>query len=180
MATAERQLQDWFTYLKQFQACCCQVNTDTCVMNLLQFCSAKISDTLSAPPSNEQGEFSVCASGATGLPVTPGAVSAASTFLALLDSTWAFPDLYVAAYLQSLSPAPFSTTMKLGDFILQKTTAVFPAGAKDPNWVKIDAGLAIIMGPVLYSTAQRAKVAVIVADPTKTISDVVEQIVLFG
>ena len=177
MATAESQLQDWFTYLKQFKACCCKVNTDTCGMNLLAFCPSKITDLL--PDAVSQSAFAVCAAAATKLPVTPGAVSGAATFLTLLDSAWAFPDLYVASYIQSLSPALFQA-MNLGDFILQKTTAVFPSGATDPNWLKIDAGLAIIMGPVLYSTAQRAKVAAILADPTKTISDVIKQIVTFG
>jgi hypothetical protein len=180
MATAQSQLTDWFTYLNQFKACCNKIETDTDALNLLQFCNAKITDLLDAPPSNEQAAFSLCASAATGLPVTPAAVSGASSFLTLLDSTWAFPDLYVAAYMRSLSPAPFSTTMKVGDFILQKTGVVFPAGAKDANWVKIDPGLATILGADLYSATQRAKVAAIVTDPTKIVSDVVDQIVVFG
>lgn len=179
MATAQSELQDWFTYLKQFQTCCCQANTDACGMNLLQFCNAKIADLLSAPPDPHQGQFSVSASAATGLPVTPGAVSGAATFLALLQSTWAFPDLYVAAYIQSFAPASFST-MQLGDFVLQKLSAVFPGGATDPNWSKVDAGLASIMGQDLYSSTQRPKVAAIVADATKLISDAVNQIVTFG
>lgn len=179
MATAQSELQDWFTYLQQFQTCCCSVNTDACGMNLLQFGNAKITDLLSAPPDPHQGQFAVCASGATKLPVTSGAVSASSTFLALLQSTWAFPDLYVAAYLQSLAPAAFST-MTLGDFVLQKLSAVFPGGATDPNWSKVDVGLASVMGQYLYSASQRTKVATTIADATKMVSDAVSQIVVFG
>lgn len=178
MATAESQLTDWFTFLKAFKTCCTKVNTDAGPLTLLAFANSKITDLLAAPPSNDQPQFALCASDATKLPVTQGAITAAATFLQLLEAVWGFPNLYVADYIQSLCPNFIA--MKVGDFLLQKTTVVFPGGATDPLWVKTDAALAVVIGPDCYSAAQRKKVAAIVADPTKLISDVVNQISVLG
>jgi hypothetical protein len=177
MATAESQLSDWFTYLKQFKICCREINSDVDHLTLLSFANSKISTLLAT--SNEQAQYATSCHDSTNLPVTPGAVAAAANFVGLLEATWGFPNMYVTAYLRSLSPAPFNG-MKFGDFILQKVKDVFPGGAIDSNWVKIDAGLAKIIGSECYSTAQRQKVAVIVADVTKLITDVVNQISVLG
>jgi hypothetical protein len=111
--------------------------------------------------------------------VTPGAVAAAANFVGLLEATWGFPNMYVAAYLRSLSPAPFNA-MKFGDFILQKVKDVFPGGATDPNWVTIDAGLTKIIGSECYSQSQSTKVTAIVVNANKLVTDVVNQISVLG
>lgn len=177
MSTAESQLGDWFTFLKQFKVCCGNINSDVDRLTLLDFANSKISTLLPTP--NDQAQFATCASNATNLPVMTDAVAAAADFVGLLETTWAFPNVYVAAYLQSLSPAPFAT-MNPGDFVLQKVKDVYPQGKTDPGWVKADQGLTGIIGPECYCPAQRIKVAAIVAGATKLISDVCDQISVLG
>lgn len=178
MSTAESQLINWFNYLKAFKASCAEVNTDAVPMTLLAFANSKITDLLAVPPSGDQPAFGASASNATKLPVGQDAISGASTFLSLLEAVWAFPDAYVSSYVQSLCPA-FSGTNP-GDFLLERVTVVFPEGATDSLWIQIDAALANVIGSDCYSAAHRKKVAAIVADRTKLISDVVDQIVVFG
>ena len=177
MADAESQLTDWITYLKQFKTCCAKVNSDADPLSLLAFANAKIADLL--PTDNDRENFAVRSAKATQLPITQAVVTACTTFIALLETTWGFINIYVTCYLQSLAPTPFPTSNS-GDFILQKATAVFPGGAANPNWVKTNTGLAAILGPDCYSANQQPKVAAIVADPTKLIDDVINQISVLG
>jgi len=177
MADAKSQLADWMTYLQQFKACCAKVNSDANRLSLAAFANSTIADLLST--DNGKGQFAVCCARTTKLPVTQAVVAAGSTFIALLETTWGSINIYAAVYLQSLTPPPFPT-MNAGDFIKQKTTAVFLAGCADPCWVKIDAGLARILGPDCYSAAQRKAVAAIVADPTNQMNDLINQISELG
>lgn len=177
MTDAESQLTDWINFLKQFKSCCAKINSNTNHLSLLAFANAKIIDLL--PTDNDKGDFAVRSANATKLPVTQAVVAASATFLALLQTTWGFIDIYVACYLQSLAPPPFPT-MNGGDFDLQKTTAVFPAGPADPAWINIDTGLSRILGPDCYSAAQRTKVAAIVTGQDKHINDVVNRIAVLG
>jgi hypothetical protein len=176
MATAESQLIDWFTFVRQFKTCCRQVNTDAAALRCPDFLNATVATYL--PDANDQNQFAVCAAHATGLPITPGSVSSADTFLGLLESSFGFLDVYVTAYLQSLSPPPFDT-MNGGDYILQKISAVFPGGSTARAWGRINQGLARIMGDC-YSAAQQQKAAAMIDDPTQTVNDVVNQIVVTG
>ncbi len=178
MATAESQLTDWFAYLITFKTCCAKVNTDADKLSLLVFAKSKITDLLAAPPSNDQPQFALCATNATKLPVTQAAITTAATFLDLLEAVWAFPNLYIANYVKSLC-SKFAV-MNVGDFLLQKVNAVFPGGSADPLWASVDDGLAGIIDPSCYSPKQRAAVAKIVDDPTKQITDVVNQIAVLG
>jgi hypothetical protein len=178
MATAETQLKDWFTDLTAFRTCCADVNTDAGKLSMLRFAESKIADLLAAPPSNDQPQFALCASNATKLPVSQAAITAAATFLDLLEAVWAFPNLYIANYV--LSMCPKFAAMNVGDFLLQKVNAVFPGGAADPLWIAIDSALAGIIDNSCYSPKQRAAVAKLVADPTKQITDVVNQIAVLG
>ena len=178
MATTQSQLADWFTYLKAFKSCCAKINSDANQLSLLAFVNSKIADLLLVPPSSDQPTFGILASDATSLPVTQTAITAATKFLDLLESVWAFPNLYVANYVKSLCPK--FVAMNLGDYLLQQVNVVFPGGATDPLWITVDADLAQIIGDDCYSPKQRAAVAKIVADPTKQITDVVNQISVLG
>lgn len=177
MTDAESQLTDWITYLKKFKTCCAKVNSDANQLSLLAFANAKIATLL--PTDNDKGDFAVRGAKATQLPITQAVVAASTTFVSLLQTTWDFINIYVVSYIQLLAPPPFPA-MNSRDFILQKTAAVFPADPADPAWVNIDTGLARILGPDCYSAAQRKKVAAIVADPTKQINDLVNQIAVLG
>lgn len=176
MATAESQLTDWITFLRQFETCCAQIDTDVDGMPGPDFAARKI--TTSLPEADAQNQFAICAAGATDLPIDGGSVSKADSFRALLESSFGFANVYIAPYLQSLSPTPFKT-MNPGDYILQKTSAVFPGGKANPAWQSIDAGLTGIMGDC-YSAQQSDKVSGVVDDSSKTITDVVNQIAELG
>lgn len=175
--TSELQLKNWFGYLVSFQACAAQIATDLAPLSLLDFANAKPVTYLTA--AIDQSTFADSASRATQIPMQPSDVCAASSFVALLGATFGPANVYIAAYLRSLSPDPFKA-MKVGDFQLQKNPAVFPKGATDPAWVAMDAGLAKIIEASCYSVKQRAAVAAIVANKGKLITDVVNQIAKLG
>ena len=176
MATAKSQLTDWFTFLTQFRKCCASIDSDAASLSGPGFANAKPS--LYLPDPDDQNQFAICAGNATALPVAAASVCSAASFRVILENSFGFLNVYVAAYLQSLSPAPFKT-MNRDDYILQKNNAVFPGGSADPHWVAIDQGLAAIMGDCCSST-QRPKVTAIVSDPTKIVTDIVNQIAVLG
>lgn len=177
MSDAANQLRQWFGYLEQFQKCCSQANADAGELTLLAFACTKPTTLL--PDALDQNQMAICCSSATNIPVLAADVCAAASFAALLGSTFGVVDPYVAAWLQSQAAAPFPG-MKIGDFVLQKSGAVYPKGTADPAWTATDQGLAKIIDSSCYSAAQRGKVAVIVNDATKSICDVVNQIVVLG
>ncbi len=175
--TSELQLRNWFGYLASFKACAAQIDTDVASLSLLDFANAKPVTCLT--DAIKQNTFAVCASSATQIPVQASDVCAASSFVALLGATFGVANVYIAAYLRSLSPAPFNA-MRVGDFQLQKHKDVFPKGAADPTWVTSDTNLAKIMDASCYSATQRAAVAAIVANQAKMIADTVNQIAKLG
>lgn len=175
--TSQTQLGNWFGYLQSFQACAEKIDTDVKSLSLCTFANAKPSTYLG--DAADQNQFVVCVADATSIPIQASDVSGASSFLALLGATFGVANRYIAAYLRFLAPAPFEA-MTVGDFELQKTSAVFPQGTTDPLWLKMDAALAQIIDPSCYSAAQRAAVAAVVGDQTKLISDVVGQIAKLG
>jgi hypothetical protein len=177
VTTAEIQLRAWFSYLSEFQACCAQSNGNAAALSLQAFSSAKPSAYL--PDAATQNQFAVCSSDRTQIQVEQADVSSAASFVGLLGATFGVVNGYLAVYLESESPAPFDA-MPVGDFQMQKTSAVYLGGASNAAWKATDAGLAKIIDPSCYSAAQRAKVAAIVGDGTKLISDVVNQIACFG
>lgn len=175
--TSELQLENWFGYLQSFKTCAEKVDTDVVALSLLDFANAKTTTYLADEVGQET--FAVCATDKTQIPMQASDVSGAASFVALLGATFGVVNRYVAAYLRFLAPAPFNA-MSVGDFKLRKTSAVFPKGATDPAWVTMDAALANIIDPSCYSAAQRVAVAKIVADPSKQITDVVNQIAELG
>jgi hypothetical protein len=175
--TSELQLKLWFGYLKSFQACAAKINTDLASLSLLAFANAKPATYL--VDAVGQNQFAVSAYDKTSIPIQASDVSGAASFVALLGSTFGVANRYIAAYMRFLAPAPFSS-MTVGDFQLQKTSAVFPKGATDPVWLKMNAAQAQIIDPSCYSTAQQAAVAAVAANNTKLISDVVNQIAKLG
>ncbi|HEX4036414.1 MAG TPA: hypothetical protein VHX37_00015 [Acidobacteriaceae bacterium] len=176
MTDAKSQLRDWFRFLAQFRTCCASIDSEAAHLSGPDFANSK--PIFFLPDAEHQNQFAICAANATGLPLTADSVCSASSFLALLESSFGFLNVYVAPYLQSLSPLSFNT-MNGGDYILQKARAVFPAGAADGSWTAIDNGLAGIMSDC-YSPAQRRKVAALVGDSTKVITDLVNQIAVPG
>ena len=176
--TSELQLKNWFGYLLSFPACAATINNDLQALSLLDFANAKPSTYLT--DANDQNQFALCAKNATNIPMQASDVSGAASFVALLGATFGVANRYIAAYLRFLSPAPFNA-MTVGDFMPQRTPALFPnGGGANPLWVTMDPALAQIIDPSCYSAAQRAAVAKIVADATKLITDVVNQIAKLG
>ena len=175
--TSELQLRNWFGYLQSFKTCAEKIDTDVIALSLLDFANAKPTTYLAEEV--DQSQFAVCVANATQIPMQASDVSGAASFVALLGATFGAVNRYVAAYLRFLSPAPFNA-MNVGDFQLQKTKAVFPKGATAPTWVTMDANLAQIVDASCYSAAQRQAVAKIVAEPTKQITNVVNQIGKLG
>ena len=177
MSGAGSQLSQWFGYLKQFQQCASQANSDAGGLTLRAFACTKPATLLPDDPTRNQ--VALCCSTATSIPVQAADLCAAATFGELLGATFGVVDPYVAAWIQSQAPAPFNS-MNLGDFVLQKTGSVYPKGAADPAWMAADKGMAERMDASCYSNDQRTKVAAIVSDPTKCVSDIVNQIVVLG
>jgi hypothetical protein len=175
--TSKLQLQLWFGYLRSFKTCGAKIDTDLKALTLLGFANAKPTTYLT--DAAHQSQFAVSATDATQIPIQTADVSGAASFVGLLGATFGVVNRYVAAYLRFLSPPPFNA-MTVGDFELQKTQVVFPKGSADPLWGTMDAALARIIDPSCYSAEQRAAVAVIIADSTKLISDVVTQIAKLG
>ncbi len=175
--TSELQLKNWFGYLASFKACAAQIDTDVVALSLLGFANAKPVTCL--PDAIKQSTFAVCAANATQIPMQATDVCAAASFVALLGATFGPANMYIAAYLRSLAPAPFNA-MKIGDFQLQKHKDVFPQGATDPTWVTSDTNLAKIIDASCYSATQRTAVAAIVADKARMITDTVNQIAKLG
>lgn len=175
--TSELQLRNWFGYLVSYKACAAQIDTDVVALSLLGFANAKpvtyLADVI------EQSTFAVCAANATQIPMQATDVCAASSFVALLGATFGPANVYIAAYLRFLAPAPFNA-MKIGDFLLQKHQNVFPKGATDPTWITSDTNLAKIIDASCYSATQRAAVAAIVADKARMVTDTVNQIAKLG
>lgn len=165
--TSESQLRDWFGYLESFQASAAKINTDVEALSLLAFSKAK--PTTYLVDAAHQSAFAVDATDETQITVQATDVTSAASFVGLLGATFGVVNRYVAAYLRFLSPTSFNA-MTVGDFELQKTSAVFPKGATGPLWLKMDAALAQIIDPSCYSKTQRAAVAKIVADSSKQIT----------
>jgi hypothetical protein len=175
--TSELQLKNWFGYLNSFKICAQNINTDLATLSLLDFANAKPSTYLT--DEVRQKSFVVCTIDKTGIAIDVSAVSKAKSFVDLLGATFGVLDRYIAAYLRFLTPAPFNT-MLVGNFILQKTSAVFPGGATDPTWITTNTALTKIIDSSCYTPAQQTTVGQLVADPNKQINDVVNRIVKLG
>jgi hypothetical protein len=186
MATPAEELTEWFGYLNDLKECLIAIDNDASALSCSDFANAKITDWLT--DKTEIGQFAACCTG-KGVPgVDATLVGASSTFLNVLESAFDFPNMYIAAFIQTLAGPTYALDkMDTGDFILLKATAVYPAPAVPPavvgtlnaTWVATSKALAGIMGGC-YSAAQQAKLAVLVVDATKMVDDLVNQIAVLG
>jgi len=184
MGTPAQDLTEWFSYLNVLKECLIAIDNDAAALSCPDFANAKITDWLT--DAREIGQFAACCT-AKGVPgVDAPLVTASATFVSVLESAFDFPNMYIAAFIQSLAGEDYALDkMDTGDFILLKAVTVYPASPGpavrplSPTWVATNAALASIMGGC-YSTAKQTTVAGLLVDPTKTVNDLVNQIAVLG
>lgn len=175
--TSEAQLRNWFAYLQSFKNCAEKIDTDVVALTLLEFANTK--PTAYLPDAVHQNQFAVCAADETQIPMQAKDVCDAASFAALLGATFGTVNRYIAAYQRFLSPPPFNA-MPVGDFMLQKTKAIFPAGENDPTWKKMDTKQAGVIEASCYGATLRQEAGKIVGDQSKQVTDVVNRIAKLG
>lgn len=148
----------WFAYLQLFQSAC-SFNTSTVGITLLAFSKLKPSTALVS--ANQQANFCLKAIGSTGIPVSTTVLTAADSFLALLNNYFDLPTL-VEGYLQNMAVAPYPAGT-LTDFLNATAANAFPGGSGGQMWKAAVAGLVSGAPPAIepscFSAALQVKVA---------------------
>ena len=186
MSTPAEELQEWFDYLDDLKECLIAIDNDAQALSCADFANAKVADWLT--DKTEIGTFATCCTG-KGVPAVDATlVGGSTTFQSVLESAFDFPNMRIAAFIQTLAGPTYALdTMDTGDFILLKATEVYPAPAVPPaiagtlnaTWVTTSQALSGIMGGC-YSAAQQTKLAALLVDPAKTVDDLVNQIAVLG
>jgi len=168
-------LARWFNYLHALQFAC-SINTSVQTMTLLAFANAKIATIL--PSNNEQNQFILNVKASPGFDVSTADLTNFSTFEALLDHFSPLPT-YVAAYLQTLSAGAYPGG-SLADFLNASISGAFPGGSAGSAWKTALGLLTSVIPGVCFSQTLQTAVAATVDDPTKKMSDLVNQISALG
>jgi hypothetical protein len=171
----KRNLLRWFTNLHDLQNDC-SINTSVKSLDLLIFANTTITSVL--PSDNEQQQFIIKVQAEPGFDLSIADLTTFSTFEALLDNFSPLPTL-VAAFLRTLAAGSFPNG-SLVDFLKAQVSGAFPGGSSGPSWTKALSQLASAIPAVCFSAKLQAAVGKTVDDPTKTVSDVVNQIATLG
>lgn len=177
MKTPKDQLQQWFQYLQAFQIACEQTDTDVHREDLLTFANDRISSDLAT--SNEQNQFLITAQNSTGLIITPADLAGSSTFESLLETVWNPLSVYVAAFVRSCTPAPF-TSMPFKELFTQSLATVFPGGVANLNWNQLQKGLTSSIPAACYSAKQQKTTNSLLTTAKKTVHDLVDLVSKMG
>lgn len=177
MKTPKDQLQQWFQYLQDFQVACEQTDTDVYREDLMTFANDKISSDLATP--NEQSQFLITAQNSTGLVITPADLAGSSTFESLLETVWNPLSVYLAAFIRSCTPAPFSS-MPFKELFTQGLATIFPGGPPNTNWSQLQKGLMSSIPAACYSTNQQQAANTLLATANKTVQDLVNLLSKMG
>jgi hypothetical protein len=165
----------WFSYLHALQSAC-SFNTSVKTMDLLTFANANIVQIL--PSANEQSQFILNVKTSPGFDVSTNDLSTYATFEALLDHFNPLPT-YVGAYLQTLSAGTLPSG-SLADFLSAAISAAFPGGSTGASWKTAVSMLTSVIPAVCFSAKLQAAAATTVDDPSKKVSDLVNQIATLG
>jgi hypothetical protein len=175
-STEKQNVAQWFGDLHTIQDACSSINTGTASLDLLKFANTTIATVL--PSGNEQGQFALNVKTSMGLDISAAQLTKYATFEALLDH---FSSLVgtIADYLQTLAAAPYPGGSS-ADFTSAKISAAFPGGSKGASWVNANGLLASVIPAACFSATLQTAIARTVDDPTKLVSDLVNQIAVLG
>ena len=171
----KQNLLRWFTYLHALQSDC-SINTSVSDLDLLKFANSTILTLL--PSNNQQQQFILNVSTSPGFDISIPDLSTYSTFEALLDHFNPLPT-YIAAYAQTVSANPYPSG-SLADFLNAPASGAFPGGSTGSDWTVAVGLLTSAIPSVCFSNSLQLAVAKTVGDPTKKVSDVVNQIATLG
>jgi hypothetical protein len=171
----KQNLVRWFSYLHELQSAC-SFNTSVKTMDILTFANSKIVAILPSP--NEQAQFILNSKTSPGFDVPTSDLTTYATFEALLDHFNPLPT-YVGAYLQTVSAGSYPSG-SLADFFSALISAAFPGGSKGTYWTTALGLLTSVVPSVCFSAKLQVAVATTVDDPSKKVSDLVNQIATLG
>jgi hypothetical protein len=172
----KKNLLRWFNSLHAFQSDVSPINTSVKSMDLLTFANTTITTVL--PSSNEQNQFILNSKTSPGFDVSISDLTNYATFEALLDYFDPLPT-FVGAYLQTVAAGNYPQG-SLADFLNASISAAFPGGSSGSSW-KVALGLLTSAIPsVCFSATLQKAVATTVDDPSKKVSDLVNQIATLG
>lgn len=171
----KQNIMRWFSYLQALQSDC-TMNTSVKTMTLLVFANSTITTILPSP--NEQNQFILNARSSPGFDLSTTDVTSYATFEALLDHFNPLPT-YVGAYVQTVSAGAYPKG-SLADFLSAPISAAFPGGSSGTPWKAAMGLLTSVIPAVCLSATLQAAVATTVDDPTKKVSDAVNQIATLG
>jgi hypothetical protein len=176
MASSTDDLTEWIQGLKSLRLACIQLNPGTSHLSLNAFAGSIISSQLATPAS--VANFSQILNSQFAKTGPPGwslqiAVNPALTFAELNALIGGSFTLLVERFVQSFCDASCSVG---GILDLTKTVQdAFPAGAGDPNWVKLEKAIASTgLDQVITKTSVAQALAMIQTPAANTLSDLVK------
>jgi hypothetical protein len=165
----------WFSYLRDLQSAC-SINTSVKSMDLLTFANSKIATILSS--ANDQNQFIIEAKESPGFDLALGNLTTYTTFEALLDHFNPLPT-YLGMLLQTTAAQPYPSG-GVADFLNALISSAFPGGTHGTLWTTALGLLASVIPSICFSSKFQSDVAITVDDPSKKISDLVNQIAILG